>query len=151
MDTAFRLLRWIVKLYTPPKPGDTQHLFQYHLAISVGVVGIWIVAWMAAAWLAGEIAFVPQVAWANEVHTELQSLDAKNDRISRQLAEIQLLGLESNISEEVKAVCRARKSGVQNDLDAANRQLLQLTTTYEQITGREYHISDCSTVLVGND
>jgi hypothetical protein len=143
---------WVVRLYIPPAPGDDVHMFRYHLVQSVGIVGMWAVFWLAVIWLVGRLPpFVPQIAWASDVATvshKVDAIGAQDRAISAQLNDIRILSLRTNISQQFKDSCLARRSGNQGDLDRANDALANYVDQYYQLSGRPFALPRCETVLV---
>jgi hypothetical protein len=136
---------WMVQLYIPPPPGDAVRLWRFQATQSIGLVGLWLVVWATGAWVIGLApSWVPRFAWADEV----ADAEHKADAVNRSLGAIQLLGVKSNIGDQLKASCLAFRSGNQADLDSANNQLITLRETYFQMTGHEYHLPACDTILV---
>lgn len=146
------LLWKIVRLYVPPKDCDSEHTFQYHVAQSVGILGIWLVAWLVIFWAVGKFPFIgPQVAWASDVQrveVEVASNVKTTNQILAQLKSMQLLQLRANISEQLKYACSARAAHNQTDLDNANDQLANLVYHYQQLAGSVYPTPSCDTILI---
>lgn len=101
MDTIWSSLWWIIKLYIPPKDGDPMHLFRYHVAQSVGILGIWTVAWVAAFWLWGGFpSWTPQVAWSADLQPIAQKIDLnakENKRVEGKLNQLILLQVRTSL------------------------------------------------------
>lgn len=144
-------VKWLVSLYIPPKPGDNEHLMRYQIAQSVGILGIWVLAWGVGIWLIGRAPFLPQVAWAQEVQAvavKADNLSKDNTNIWNKLTDIQLLQLQTSIASQVKNACLAQRSHNQADLDNANSQVSQQTDMYFTLAGRPFNLPSCSTILV---
>lgn len=138
-------------LYIPPTPGNDEQMFRYHMAQSVGVVGIWFVAWLVGFWLIGRVPFIPQVAWAEQVQQVSMKVDKithDNTRIWDKLTDIQILQIRAGIEQQLKTACLAKRSHNQADLDNANSQISQLTDSYYQMSGRPFSLPSCTTILV---
>lgn len=146
-----QILLWIAKLYWPPDPDMRSHAFRYHLAQSVGILGIWMSAWIVGLWLIGKLPFIPQVAWASDVKIVVAKVDTvrdENRHVMASLKAIQVLQLRTGMSQLFKDACLAKRSGNQADLDSANAQLVQLTDQYYDMAGRPFELPSCDTVLV---
>jgi hypothetical protein len=128
---------------------------RYQIAQSVGMVGIWFVAWLCGFWLMGKMPFVPEVAWADSVQAQVGSVSQQvaaiardSQRIERTLASIQALQLRTAMEVQLKNACLARRSHNQQDLDNANAQLDQMRDTYNVLAGKPFDTPSCSTILV---
>jgi len=124
---------------------------RFHLAISVGVVSIWVVAWFVLFWLVGKAPFMPQVAWADQIAQVTQRIDTisrDNSRIWAKLTDIQTLQLRASIEQQLKNSCLAKRAHNQSDLDNANQQLNQMADIYVQLAGRPFTMPSCNTILV---
>jgi len=142
---------WVIRLYTPPDPGDVKAMFRYHLAQSIGLLGLWVVVWTTAFWLIGDAPFMPQLAWAGQVDVVAKSVEKiahENTKIASQLTTIQLLQLRSSLETQLKYLCQAQQAHNQQDLDNANHQLSDLTDAYFQLAGRPFTPPSCTTILV---
>lgn len=148
-------IKWVLSLYIPPDPANREHVMRYQIAQSVGVVGIWFVAWFMGVWLMGRVPFVPQVAWAESVQTQVgtvsqqvASIARDSKRIEKTLANIQLLQLRSSMETQLKNSCLARRSHNQQDLDNANAQLDQMMDIYNVLAGKPFNTPSCATIMV---
>lgn len=145
---AWDAVLWIVKLYIPPPLGDEARMFRFHAAQSIGVLGLWVVVWTAGLWLSGKLPIENQIAWAADVKRVNDKVDGVHGEMAPVLValkEIRIAGLRSNISEQVKYQCNAKRAKNQLDLDQANDQITKLTDQYFALTQRQLKLPSCDT------
>lgn len=147
---------WAAKFYIPPTDdSDREHVMRFRIAQSVGILGIWLVAWTAFTWVIGKLPFVPQVAWASDVAAVSRKVDAvtaQNTLVSGQLVQIHVLQLRTAIVQQYKNSCLAHQAKNQTDLDQSNEVLTSLLAQYHDITQHDFQLpQDCDSVLVSGN
>jgi hypothetical protein len=147
---------WIVKMYMPPKDNDPIHLRRYYMAQSVGVLGIWAVAWVTAFWLVGKVPWVPQVAWAADVATLTTRIDrvdnhatitgnrisAQVDQVSQELKAFRIFTAGNNIWLDTKDQCKLgpNSAGMREEME---RKIEWEMNEYFALAGKPYTRPPC--------
>lgn len=118
---------------------------RYRWAISYSLLAHYLVIVCTVAWVLGYgPVFIPQVAWAADVNANKTAITDINAKLNT----LVLLSVKSGINQQLKSLCQAGRAKNQDDMDSANNQIGPLLDSYRTMTGHEYHLQSCDTVLV---
>lgn len=119
-------------------------------ANSIGILLNLMANVLVVCWVVGLVPFA-QFERVTDAEAATAAQTTVNDRVSDQLNTLVLLQIKSSINTAQKDSCSAQRTKNQGDLDSANNQLSNLLDRYQKMTGHEFHLQSCDTILVNSN